>query len=803
MTSDAIANLVNDIFQPREDYYGVSEWSNHIGEILVILERIQENSDAQYHCWDVEDLEKVKAEFSNTSLANNWRDKAIKTPKMGKKGIKSESPITCAIVSADKRNSKKLHMIIVSHIIHAAKWWREEIKKEENERDTGSNFNINRYNSRYYPNLENACRAVRRISNDTLAIIPCETYNIEAFYSKLEETLENIKLDNTITDTEKNYISGIERLLAFGYRKRMLIEGPLIRNRYRINDFEVQLIHEAIYFDQGQPPCWVEKEIDLGTDDEESRKIIVSNHKNSGLAISEELSPIELVGKKEKIDGKKGDSPIQSMYRSKYKSKHITKNAQLVPHRWSALSQIEVRHLFQHLSESKDAISGSRTALAISLITGKPFEHVIKARIVNKLTHVPRKIDHDDIFIVLENCCWVSGVLELEDRRQSKSQWHGIFESVKGHIRTVIPIHFWMLIAPYLATAAQRSTTKSAALFNNTHSEKLEVSCQETLSELNKKHRILLTLHRIKDIVFNFIIKKGGDIADACLITGSHPPTGHISSLYYYAPTEKHLNNIYSQAVVKILGQNPGICLEKFERIEIKFHAERVGSPITPRPAYVSEAVSEMLGRFTSPTEKQYHPDHFIEMHNTITIYTIMMMNFSTGYRSIKDPLSEFEQLNLRRKSMVIADKVNNSMHNARVVPITDIFIRQLHQYRLHCDFVKHRLRLFFNYETSRPFFLLNNNLEPKPVTPDRLQRHLALKDNPPLNVNRHYLRTRLRELHVPGEHVDIFMGHWGIDQNPFGRHSTFNIKNYLTSVRNALNIILLDNNWKVMEGLA
>ncbi|MDH5766975.1 MAG: hypothetical protein OEZ38_13265, partial [Gammaproteobacteria bacterium] len=69
-----------------------------------------------------------------------------------------------------------------------------------------------------------------------------------------------------------------------------------------------------------------------------------------------------------------------------------------------------------------------------------------------------------------------------------------------------------------------------------------------------------------------------------------------------------------------------------------------------------------------------------------------------------------------------------------------------------------------------------------------------------PLNFNRHYLRTRLREEGVAGEVIDAFMGHWELGQEPFGRYSSLSPIEYRSEIKNPLERILADDQWQVIK---
>lgn len=153
------------------------------------------------------------------------------------------------------------------------------------------------------------------------------------------------------------------------------------------------------------------------------------------------------------------------------------------------------------------------------------------------------------------------------------------------------------------------------------------------------------------------------------------------------------------------------------------------------------------------------------------------------------------------------------------------MFIGQFHEYK------KHRLQLISNLTIINPnlakmlaeeskqtprfkqsqekktlpfFFFLNKKTgQYENIRPSILKKQIQWTYELPANANRHFLRTRLRELDVPGEIVDAYMGHWEHGQEPFGKFSTLSAESFKKLLSPAIEEICLETGWKVIKGIS
>ena len=106
--------------------------------------------------------------------------------------------------------------------------------------------------------------------------------------------------------------------------------------------------------------------------------------------------------------------------------------------------------------------------------------------------------------------------------------------------------------------------------------------------------------------------------------------------------------------------------------------------------------------------------------------------------------------------------------------------------------------------EYATPFlFMMKPNGHLLKLSPAEIKKQLDTVFPVPCNVNRSYLRNRLRELDCPGEIVNYFLGHWENGQEPFGVYATLSPGDYKAQIAPHLETILQDDGWLIIKGFA
>jgi hypothetical protein len=232
-----------------------------------------------------------------------------------------------------------------------------------------------------------------------------------------------------------------------------------------------------------------------------------------------------------------------------------------------------------------------------------------------------------------------------------------------------------------------------------------------------------------------------------------------------------------------------------------------------PTLEWLRAVVSELRAELAESKCMALDADHLIELHNRYTLYVVMFMAMATGYRSVQAPLSRGTDYDPLSGMLVVADKTDSAFSHARLVPVPDIFSRQLDLYSQHRERVADRMWAILGIEEAQHFlFFLSKVSRAKasqklvrvvPVTSEKLKSLLKGTWDLPLNVNRHYMRSELRHRGVHGELVDAWMGHWLDGQEPMGRYSTLSPIDFAAQLEPVLSGILEEMGWSPEEGLS
>ncbi len=342
---------------------------------------------------------------------------------------------------------------------------------------------------------------------------------------------------------------------------------------------------------------------------------------------------------------------------------------------------------------------------------------------------------------------------------------------------------------------------------------KYEQAANEFMRTLRSRTGGRHSLKRVAKHMHNYIAQlPGSDITTAMSISGNNDPLGAVP-LHYTANSIEHLRKIYSDACCTVLSDTD---LDKLSAQPQKTSAYHVGSRFVPKPDTVKELVSNLRSRLKSAREEVEKDPVLI--HNQITVYTVTMLGFATGYRAVRDPLLQEAEIDRESGFAVISDKDDESFYNSRIVWLPDICLKQLDLYDKHISELQHwlfdhNLQLFFKSRekitTGRradrenpALFLLKQKSDDLPVQPKLLKQLLARTSyNLPVNSNRHYLRTNLLKSGCPLEVVSAFLGHWERGEEPWGRYSGLSPMVYRDVLKEYLVSLMDKAEWKTESG--
>ena len=305
-------------------------------------------------------------------------------------------------------------------------------------------------------------------------------------------------------------------------------------------------------------------------------------------------------------------------------------------------------------------------------------------------------------------------------------------------------------------------------------------SLSEITKSLSEGNRI--NESRISRYLFTQIENEtNGDIAEAILITSRYQPLGK-TLLHYSSMRISYLQDIYErtvQSMVKGFHKEGYVNPNPIVMPYTKTDSLVVGSAYCPTEKAVKNAISS-LKSLCRINLGNTNLSSVVGFHNIYTLYTVLMVGYCTGYRAIKDPFPIAPDIDEETGFVVISDKDGEDFYNSRLVWIPQKLKEQLSNYREHRQSILSYLVLTskrdLDIQLIPELFLLDELGQVIEVRPKNLKPLLENILPLPINSNRRYLRTHLRQSGCPAEIVDAFMGHWSRGQEPWGRYSSLSM---------------------------
>ena len=342
------------------------------------------------------------------------------------------------------------------------------------------------------------------------------------------------------------------------------------------------------------------------------------------------------------------------------------------------------------------------------------------------------------------------------------------------------------------------------------------------LAEVNKKFSTRMTLHRLSRDLQQRIFDESRDWVYASLITGSPHPAAEVP-LYYAAPRLRDLYNLsalttnhLTASIFQELNQEVSGHLQLMPRSGIALFGhqlspgDRTGCRTLPLETAVKRMISEQQRLHSAAARRPGQRSYLTQLHNSLTVYTAIMIAFCSGYRAVRAPVSRQSDVDFTTGFTVISDKDSVDNSHTRLVWLPDLALCQLQAYQRHRELLCQHLRLINSkladsiQSDAVPFlFLLTADGRMLNVRPLELQKRLEDVFPIPINSGRAYLRDRLRDLHVDGETLRWFMGHWDIGQHPYSPRSSLSPQDLKKQLNGKLDAIMSTDGWTVLRGLA
>ncbi len=797
-----------DIIDAPEDLVGLMDVISNLPEILPFLPKIDPNqwSKLTIRSW-IEICEDLLEDPGLLIHINNiyYKEKTIGS---GLSNYKTSHPLYSALWTPTPKYNAHSYYHLQAHLINSNSNFKSAIRKEEN------------LDSALYVSSLSIRNIGTKDSHATILLdIPSNAHTVRELHTRVSYLLENTEGKNPLID--------IEKMLAYTLEDRTPYSKQRYDRKAHIESLKVEL-----------------EEVDNESDIPSYRKkffnttILTTKEfteaRNEGNSDEENYTGQSKYTEDKEIDSKSGETPKTCARALKTKMRGLARYNQQLPMRWDRLNHYEVSSLYLnlhklHKNSFKEIPIKYQDKLATLIVimhwTASSFERASNVTILKSKNYIPDKFSEDKVYLCLKERLWVISPPNL-NQRKIRSKWKGYLEESISSIQLPINALCWKLIQEYAEKTAT-GLNERRLLFKAKEANKLKSYLKEFISLTKAQYHSRLTQIRISSHIFDLLIDQTGDTADASIITGRIPNRGQKTALYYYSPLVNDLQKKYSETCKKVENTiTDNITFNSISNEQENFAKTikgiRTGSKICPLEKTILLMITDLQKQINYYKKKHLDESHIIKFHNAYTAYCVMMLGFATGYRAVRDPFYSESEIDEETGFLVISDKDSDDYYNSRIVWLPQVCRDQITRYSEYCLLLGERLVLTnlelakrllqpkeYNWSIQKKqgnelplFFFLKDFHKTKPVRPVSVHEMMEWITDIPLNANRHYLRTHLREQGVSGEFVDSFMGHWEYGQEPFGQYSSLSPLTYIGSIKEPLEKLLDDAGWKVIKGI-
>lgn len=469
---------------------------------------------------------------------------------------------------------------------------------------------------------------------------------------------------------------------------------------------------------------------------------------------------------------------IQASHAREFANK-ISMKEQMTPCDWNLLTEHEVNTVFSVCYVGAERGELDSLIICLMLITGRGFRQLIG------IPWTPlSKQPIEDSWLKRNNKIALLVVNEAKNKEKS-TEVVQLTKNVENFLYLLMPKGIFRGLSQLKAYTGDI--------------EDLHIKVKEKIKNLNDYYNLHISEARLIRYIYHRSLNLGVDEADVAIITGLSPKS--CPALYYYSPLRQIVYEVYLDHVRSLLisvNRSNDIC-------DIGIQAGRFGDGINVDDKYVSA----FYGELASYIEKYRSHADPVEFHNAYVLFVYELLTLATGFRSVTAPFESIKDINIPYEQLWISDKEVRSGLSARIHLLPKIAIKQLVYFKEHIKAIKHDIKPFNIdvYETMEKIlsgdksllgFFSENKYES--LSPRSLKTVVSNLWPLPLNWQRHYMRTRLRECGLEGKLVDAWMGHARFGQEATGRWSGMSIHQH-KNISDTANKIMNDLSIKVIKG--
>ncbi|MEK6805721.1 MAG: hypothetical protein AABY95_03630 [Pseudomonadota bacterium] len=310
-----------------------------------------------------------------------------------------------------------------------------------------------------------------------------------------------------------------------------------------------------------------------------------------------------------------------------------------------------------------------------------------------------------------------------------------------------------------------------------------------------------ITLGMVERYVFNAATQqRGGDVAEATITTGI-PHRLSDTALHYYAPIERVLLRkkayfISDRLDIDFSEQDKSLLVRtnKSESVLLGHQA------LTKSPTI--KAVFAELRDILCARSPWVSWDDYATYHNFYVLYSWLQDSYLNGIRAIRNPYIAEKECDPITGFARLSDKDNDRHYHSRLVWLPPVFWEQRRLFQLHLKAIALEARRRGFYESQQvdenSYFFLSSDHKVRLLSPGVFKNpgcfseveglahkpYLPIPETSivrallklPLNLNRRYLRTALKEMGCPTESINAHLGHWNSGEEPWAPCSTYSM---------------------------
>ncbi|MBN1141798.1 MAG: hypothetical protein JXB25_08410 [Deltaproteobacteria bacterium] len=309
---------------------------------------------------------------------------------------------------------------------------------------------------------------------------------------------------------------------------------------------------------------------------------------------------------------------------------------------------------------------------------------------------------------------------------------------------------------------ASRPTSQGENLFGLTAAQ-INRSCTQAFSRLQRVQPHRLTLNRVQSHMERLLSRlPRGDLAAAGLALGKDIYLAR-TRIHYASFDSGALRQLHRQACLEICRQGGTPSSEPIP--PARGGSCHLGTPFRPKASSIRSLVANLKKLLRFFEGRPSSREALIQYHNAYTLYTVLMIAYSTGYRAVNDPYIPSLRRDETTGFCVIRDKDSADFYHCRLAWLPKVCLRQLHFFERHVQQLLGS-RAPQQEQRAESLFFLSPEGRPLPATRGLIEEQLRGHGFflPP-NAQRHFLKSELQERGCSVEAIELLLGHWNLGQ--------------------------------------